>query len=80
MPPLEALMRSISPVRSPKSAPEKIAAILPLQFFPQPADFTGPYVMLASRRNNRALSGVMINADAGLAIRGIRHVAAGLDL
>ncbi|MCJ8643055.1 hypothetical protein MWG92_23590, partial [Escherichia coli] len=26
------------------------------------------------------LSGVMINADAGLAIRGIRHVAAGLDL
>ena len=60
--------------------PEKIAAILPLQFFPQPADFTGPYVMLASRRNNRALSGVMINADAGLAIRGIRHVAAGLDL
>lgn len=59
--------------------PEKIAAILPLQFFPQPADLR-PYVMLASRRNNRALSGVMINADAGLAIRGIRHVAAGLDL
>ncbi len=62
------------------ATPEKIAAILPLQFFPQPADFTGPYVMLTSRRNNRALSGVMINADAGLAIRGIRHVAAGLDL
>lgn len=61
-------------------SPEKIAAILPLQFFPEAADFTGPYVMLASRRNNRALSGVMINADAGLAIRGIRHVAAGLDL
>ncbi|TKU40608.1 3-phenylpropionate-dihydrodiol/cinnamic acid-dihydrodiol dehydrogenase [Citrobacter sp. wls714] len=60
--------------------PEKIAAILPLQFFPEPADFTGPYVMLASRRNNRTLSGVMINADAGLGIRGIRHVAAGLDL
>jgi len=60
--------------------PEKIAAILPLQFFPEPADFTGPYVMLASKRNNRTLSGVMINADAGLGIRGIRHVAAGLDL
>lgn len=60
--------------------PEKIAAILPLQFFPEPADFTGPYLMLASRRNNRALSGVMINADVGLGIRGIRHVAAGLDL
>ena len=48
--------------------------------FPEPADFTGPYVMLASKRNNRTLSGVMINADAGLGIRGIRHVAAGLDL
>ena len=36
--------------------------------------------MLASKRNNRTLSGVMINADAGLGIRGNRHVAAGLDL
>lgn len=35
--------------------------------------------MLISRRNNRVLSGVMINVDAGLAIRGIRYVAVGLD-
>jgi len=61
-------------------SPEAIAGILPLQFFPQPADFTGPYVMLASRANNRVLSGVMINADAGLGIRGIRHAAGGLHL
>ncbi|MBP0594264.1 3-(cis-5,6-dihydroxycyclohexa-1,3-dien-1-yl)propanoate dehydrogenase [Paraburkholderia sp. LEh10] len=61
-------------------SPEAIASILPLQFFPEPADFTGPYVMLASRANNRVLSGVMINADAGLGIRGIRHVAGGLHL
>ncbi|WP_043288413.1 3-phenylpropionate-dihydrodiol/cinnamic acid-dihydrodiol dehydrogenase [Paraburkholderia oxyphila] len=60
--------------------PAAIAGILPLQFFPQPADFTGPYVMLASRANNRVLSGVMINADAGLGIRGIRHAAGGLHL
>ena len=60
--------------------PEKNCRHFTAAIFPQPADFTGPYVMLASRRNNRALSGVMINADAGLAIRGIRHVAAGLDL
>ncbi|RQH00637.1 3-(cis-5,6-dihydroxycyclohexa-1,3-dien-1-yl)propanoate dehydrogenase [Paraburkholderia dinghuensis] len=60
--------------------PEAIASILPLQFFPEPADFTGPYVMLASRANNRVLSGVMINADAGLGIRGIRHAAGGLHL
>ncbi|TDV09245.1 3-phenylpropionate-dihydrodiol/cinnamic acid-dihydrodiol dehydrogenase [Paraburkholderia caballeronis] len=60
--------------------PEAIAGILPLQFFPSPADFTGPFVLLASRANNRTLSGVMINADAGLGIRGIRHAAGGLHL
>jgi 2,3-dihydroxy-2,3-dihydrophenylpropionate dehydrogenase len=60
--------------------PEGIASILPLQFFPQAADFTGPFVLLASRANNRTLSGVMINADAGLGIRGIRHAAGGLHL
>ncbi|MFX1734294.1 3-(cis-5,6-dihydroxycyclohexa-1,3-dien-1-yl)propanoate dehydrogenase [Paraburkholderia sp. A1RI_3L] len=61
-------------------SPEDIASILPLQFFPNPDDFTGPFVLLASRANNRTLSGVMINADAGLGIRGIRHVAGGLAL
>ncbi|MDN0076407.1 3-(cis-5,6-dihydroxycyclohexa-1,3-dien-1-yl)propanoate dehydrogenase [Crenobacter sp. SG2303] len=60
--------------------PEAIASILPLQFFPSPADFTGPFVLLASRANNRTLSGVMINADAGLGIRGIRHAAGGMSL
>ncbi len=60
--------------------PEAIASILPLQFFPEAADFTGPFVLLASRENNRTLTGVMINADAGLGIRGIRHTAGGLDL
>ncbi|WP_234745609.1 3-phenylpropionate-dihydrodiol/cinnamic acid-dihydrodiol dehydrogenase [Burkholderia sp. WTPI3] len=60
--------------------PEAITSILPLQFFPAPADFTGPFVLLASRANNRTLSGVMIQADAGLGIRGIRHVAGGLHV
>lgn len=60
--------------------PEAISSILPLQFFPEAADFTGPFVLLASRENNRTLTGVMINADAGLGIRGIRYAAGGLDL
>jgi 2,3-dihydroxy-2,3-dihydrophenylpropionate dehydrogenase len=60
--------------------PDAIRAILPLQVFPSPADFVGPYVMLASRSDNVTLSGVLINADCGLGIRGIRHVAGGLDL
>ena len=59
---------------------DSIASILPLQFFPSPADFTGPFVLLASRANNRTLSGVLINADAGLGIRGIRHTAGGMNL
>lgn len=61
-------------------SPEAIRAILPLQVFPDPADFVGPFVLLASRANNRTLSGVVINADCGLGIRGIRHVAGGLTL
>lgn len=61
-------------------SPEAIKAILPLQFFPDPQDFVGPYVMLASRADNRTLSGVLIHADCGLGIRGIRHVAGGLEL
>ncbi|MCB5944226.1 3-phenylpropionate-dihydrodiol/cinnamic acid-dihydrodiol dehydrogenase [Acidocella sp. KAb 2-4] len=61
-------------------SPEAIRAILPLQFFPAPEDFVGPYVMLASRADNRTLSGVLVNADCGLGIRGIRHVAGGLAL
>jgi hypothetical protein len=31
--------------------------------------------MLADRADNATLTGVMINADCGLGIRGIRHVA-----
>lgn len=61
-------------------SPDAIRAILPLQIFPDPADFVGPFVLLASRANNRTLSGVAINADCGLGIRGIRHVAGGLGL
>ncbi|TNH41943.1 3-phenylpropionate-dihydrodiol/cinnamic acid-dihydrodiol dehydrogenase [Photorhabdus luminescens] len=57
---------------------ESLGAFLPLQFTPQPKDFTGPYVMLASRANNRTLTGVMITADAGLSIRGIRQTTAGV--
>jgi 2,3-dihydroxy-2,3-dihydrophenylpropionate dehydrogenase len=61
-------------------SPDAIKAILPLQFFPEPEEFTGPFVLLASRQNNQTLTGVMINADAGLGIRGIRNVAGGLEL
>ena len=38
---------------------------------------TGSYVLLASRQNNRPLTGVLINAECGLGIRGLRQPRAG---
>lgn len=50
---------------------------MPLKFLPEPEDMTGSYGLLASRQNNRPLSGVFINADCGLGIRGLRQANAG---
>lgn len=47
------------------------------EILPEPEDMTGSYVLLASRQNNRPLSGVFINADCGLGIRGLRQANAG---
>lgn len=55
----------------------KIGEGMPLQFLPEPEDMTGSYVLLASRENNRPLTGVLINADCGLGIRGLRQPRAG---
>ncbi len=61
--------------------PADIAKLFPLQFFPEPRDYTGHYVLLASRENSKTTTGACINADVGLAIRGIRPLpAGGLDL
>ena len=57
--------------------PEKIARGMPLNFLPEPEDMTGSYVLLASRANNRPLTGVLINAECGLGIRGLRQPRAG---
>lgn len=57
--------------------PERIAQGMPLKFLPEAEDMTGSYVLLASRQNNRPLSGVFINADCGLGIRGLRQANAG---
>jgi 2,3-dihydroxy-2,3-dihydrophenylpropionate dehydrogenase len=57
--------------------PEKIARGMPLNFLPEPEDMTGSYVLLASRQNNRPLTGVLINAECGLGIRGLRQPRAG---
>jgi 2,3-dihydroxy-2,3-dihydrophenylpropionate dehydrogenase len=42
-----------------------------------PADSTGPYVLLASRRNSSVITGSIINADGGIGIRGFATAAGG---
>lgn len=42
-----------------------------------PADSTGPYVLLASRRNSSVITGAIINADGGMGVRGFASAAGG---
>ena len=59
-------------------SPAELATVFPLEFFPEAADYTGQYVLLASRDNARTTTGAIIAADVGLGIRGIRRPNAGL--
>ena len=45
-----------------------------------PVDSTGPYVLLASRRNAGTMTGAILNADGGMGVRGFAHAAGGDDL
>ncbi len=53
---------------------------VPLAMVPAAEDYAGAYVMLASRRDNRAATGGVIALDAGIAVRGIGAVSAGAHL
>ncbi|MDX3523644.1 SDR family NAD(P)-dependent oxidoreductase [Streptomyces scabiei] len=46
----------------------------------EPEDFTGPYVLLASRTESGTVTGAVIPADGGIAIRGFRAPAGGAGL
>lgn len=54
--------------------------VLPLQFNPDNSDHAAAYVLLASRKNSRAVTGTVIPTDSGLGIRGLGKIAGGLDL
>ncbi|WP_433606453.1 3-(cis-5,6-dihydroxycyclohexa-1,3-dien-1-yl)propanoate dehydrogenase [Prescottella agglutinans] len=45
-----------------------------------PADFTAPYVLLASSANSSNITGAVIPVDGGIAARGFRTAAGGDDL
>ena len=54
--------------------PDAMRSAYPLDFFPVPDDYTGPYLFLASR-DSCVTTGTLIEADLGMAARGIRKVA-----
>lgn len=43
----------------------------------EPEDFTGTYVLLASRRNSGNITGAVVPVDGGIAVRGFRSAAGG---
>lgn len=59
---------------------ELIETCTPLQTLPEPADYTGHYVLLASKANSSTATGAVINCDGGLGVRGVGVVAGGTDL
>jgi 2,3-dihydroxy-2,3-dihydrophenylpropionate dehydrogenase len=54
--------------------PDAMRSAYPLDFFPVPDDYVGPYLFLASR-DSAVTTGTLIEADLGMSARGIRKVA-----
>lgn len=54
--------------------------ITPLRVSPEARDYCGPFVLLASRENAATITGVVINTDGGLGVRGIMKVNGGDEL
>jgi 2,3-dihydroxy-2,3-dihydrophenylpropionate dehydrogenase len=52
----------------------------PLHVVPAPIDHTSPYVLLASNQDSMAITGVIINSDGGLGVRGFDKIAGGEHL
>jgi 2,3-dihydroxy-2,3-dihydrophenylpropionate dehydrogenase len=52
--------------------PDVIRSGYPLDFFPTPEDYVGPYVFLASHTEAATVTGVVVEASLGLSARGVR--------
>jgi NAD(P)-dependent dehydrogenase (short-subunit alcohol dehydrogenase family) len=64
----------------PSNADEAVERVVPLALHADPEDHSGAYVLLASRRDGKAVSGAVYKTDGGLGIRGCRRVRGGDDL
>lgn len=47
----------------------------PLNFTPDPGDYAGPYVLLASEENSRPMTGTIVSADLGHSVAGTTEVS-----
>lgn len=51
-----------------------LSSLTPLNIAPTPAQYCGPYVLLASETNSGPMTGAIINTDGGFGVRGIMNV------
>jgi NAD(P)-dependent dehydrogenase (short-subunit alcohol dehydrogenase family) len=63
-----------------KGLEQMLREVTPLQIAPTPADYCGPYVLLASARDAGPITGAVINTDGGLGARGVVSVRGGEGL
>ncbi|MAM62235.1 SDR family NAD(P)-dependent oxidoreductase [Maritimibacter sp. UBA3975] len=57
--------------------PAVFASRVPLGFTPDPSDYVGPYLFLADQAASGTMTGVVLPAELGLGVRGIRALTGG---
>lgn len=70
-------VKSIPSEPHPSNAASEVERVTPLRRFSDPKDHAAAYVLVASRAQGPAMSGTVIESDAGLGIRGLRRVRGG---
>jgi cis-2,3-dihydrobiphenyl-2,3-diol dehydrogenase len=68
--------------RSISSLPQDqfVQKFIPLRRMPEPSNYTGHYVLLASEDNSSTATGCVINCDGGMGVRGFEKAAGGGSL
>jgi NAD(P)-dependent dehydrogenase (short-subunit alcohol dehydrogenase family) len=64
----------------PSNNDSEVERTNPLRLHAMPEDHSGAFVLCASRRDSRAMTGAVIQTEAGLGVRGLRRVRGGDDL
>lgn len=60
--------------------PARLAGAVPVGRVPSPAEYASAYVFLASRRDNLPATGMIMNFDGGLTVRGMNQPMGGSEL